>query len=572
VVPLPDLVCLPSNVTGWVLGIYLRTCDLHTRLCEKTNLRDNKSSSNSNAKKGQKLRMRTIALSLTRDTENNHGCLVVAPDDRQLHAVLKAYAHAFQESENWVKWMLLDCKGAGLACVHDLVLLQERSRQQQRQQPTVQWQHQQQRVKSEPTIYKLSNFVLGPRGLLCFQLACAAAMKVEHGTADTHYVHRRRRINSSSSSSTTNDATPGARIKEEKPNESFQVNSERWIVNVDCAGLIRCCLEHVLWNNGSNNNNVKESRQFAVALSDRDFMRAKDFFFFYDTLPYSITDQQHTMDLPAPRTSALAAASEWRRVPDLRMVLAGDIICYRPKGNAAGGSAFTYLERNDLDRCLRAVQTAYLWNAETGRRSDHVIDANGRQWRNHITQNVASDPRVAAWVEATKVNLSLIGIGSVLVLYWKLDTINEQFQRRHLTPLLDDAIVDLLRECCESTSGNTGHIVFAAGPAVNMGPCHHSSINSGRETGSASDAEYRIRVVHSTRRGKTVRGTTVQGVQEYYRRFQLVQNQQGEEVWTRAMAPSKPLVSSSSSSIPSPQKTPRDDPGGVEVIAARMCF
>ena len=58
----------------------------------------------------------------------------------------------------------------------------------------------------------------------------------------------------------------------------------------------------------------------------------------------------------------------------------------------------------------------------------------------------------------------------------------------------------MMRECCETTAQNTGHIVFAAGPAIYKGK-----------------QSYRIRVVHSTKHGKLdENGEVTTGVQVRY--------------------------------------------------------
>jgi hypothetical protein len=75
----------------------------------------------------------------------------------------------------------------------------------------------------------------------------------------------------------------------------------------------------------------------------------------------------------------------------------------------------------------------------------------------------------------------------------------------------------MMKECCETRTTNTGHIVFASGPAQYVG-----------------DNEYRVRVVHSTKYGKKdADGNFTTGVQEYYRRFTLVEEEDGTSYWTR---------------------------------------
>ena len=79
-------------------------------------------------------------------------------------------------------------------------------------------------------------------------------------------------------------------------------------------------------------------------------MRAKDFYRFFETIQYMVTD---TQDLPEETDMLL----KWRIIPDLRMVIPGDITVYRPKGNSAGGSAFTEYDRSDLKHLFKVSLT-----------------------------------------------------------------------------------------------------------------------------------------------------------------------------------------------------------------------
>jgi hypothetical protein len=123
-----------------------------------------------------------------------------------------------------------------------------------------------------------------------------------------------------------------------------------------------------------------------------------------------------------------------------------------------------------------------------------------------------------------KGKMNSIGIKTVKDVYRNLDTINEKFESRGY-PVLKKETLKLLKECCETTAQNTGHIVFAAGRAIYQGK-----------------NEYRIRVVHSTKHGKLdENGQVTTGVQEYYRRFTLTE----DGTWTRGkgMTPAKnPIV------------------------------
>jgi hypothetical protein len=164
------------------------------------------------------------------------------------------------------------------------------------------------------TLHLLYNFLPGPLGHRCFRLSQMAADRVEKGLADVKYVHR-----------------PESGLR---GNESWQVHGKEWTLHVDCAGFVRSVLKHV----------TKDL--FQPSLSDRSFMRAKDFYRFFETIQYMVTDAQ---DLPEETDKLM----KWRIVPDLRMVIPGDIIVYRQKGNSAGGAAFTDNDRSDLKHLFK---------------------------------------------------------------------------------------------------------------------------------------------------------------------------------------------------------------------------
>jgi hypothetical protein len=164
------------------------------------------------------------------------------------------------------------------------------------------------------TLLLLYNFLPGPLGLRCFRLSQMAADRVEKGLADAKYVHR-----------------PESGLRGE---ERWHAHGDAWKLHVDCAGFVRSVLKHV----------TKDL--FQPSLSDRSFMRAKDFYRFFETIPYTVIDHK---DLPEETDKLM----KWRIVPDLRMVIPGDIIVYRPKGNSAGGAAFTKNDRSDLKHLFK---------------------------------------------------------------------------------------------------------------------------------------------------------------------------------------------------------------------------
>lgn len=381
---------------------------------------------------------------------------------------------------------------------------------------------------SERTLAQLSAFLPGPVGFRCFRLAQKCAQKVRNGTADVKYVHR----------------PESGKIGDEQ--WDIPVNDD-WTMHVDCAGFVRNILKYA----------TKDP--FRLSLSDRDFMRAKDFFRFFQTVPYTVLDET---DIPENQQKM-----KWRIVKDLRMVLPGDIITYRPNGNAAGNAAFTTNDRIDMYHMLKAVKTAELWHEEEG------------EWKSLVTRNLAKDPVVKEWVQRTRKRLEAIGIKTVREFRTHANSINSLLEEHGEKPLAERTL-QLMKECSTTTALNTGHIVFASGPAVAVG-----------------NNEYRIPVIHSTKFGKPDKdGNATEGIQDHFRRFTMIERSDGRISWTREMAQC-PVVDDDDDDVMedpfddmNPEDTDDDDEVvvaaadsaesgdelegqlDVEVLAARMCF
>lgn len=378
------------------------------------------------------------------------------------------------------------------------------------------------------TMHQLSTFLPGPVGFRCFRLAQLAAVKVENGMADTDYVHR-----------AANDSAKNV-------NEVWKLSPNgEWILHVDCAGFVRSCLKHV----------TKDP--FVMALSDRSFMRAKDFYNFFHAIPYTVLSRD-------PAIAEEDQTMKWRLVPDLRMVIPGDIICYRPRGRAAGGAAFTINDRSDLNHLFKAVKAAQLWHEK----------CKDDTWGGLTSVNMANDPSIKPWVKEMKTALAKVGITSVKQLFLNTNRVNELLKAGNLPPFDNDTL-SLMMECCQTLVQNTGHIVFASGRAEDFG-----------------DDIFRVKVVHSTKYGKTINGEITQGVQEYFRRFKRKELPDGTSFWTRDMVKAKPLLEVAPDAAELDEDeiaesddgdeaddgedtTPGDDCAGageVDVIIARMCF
>ena len=471
-------------------------------------------------------------------------------DEVQLGLALTAFSNAHNLDNDWpIKYMIY-LRNAGIT---SMAYLQQGCAQNTINLDLELFDISSTELLSEDIIAKLRSFLPGPVGFRCFRLAQKAAEKVAYGTAQTEYVNRP--------------------ANGKKGDEMWNLSStQSWTLNVDCAGFVRNCLKHVTKN------------PFRMLLSDRDFMRAKDFYGFFTSLPYTVLDtdptiaedtsgndpngttsghnhSHHDMRTLGFMNAAGPNTMSWRRVPDLRMVIPGDVIVYRPKGNAAGGAAFTEYDRKDLSKLCKAVKAAQLYRIMKD------------EWdRNHLLvepRNVMKDPSVQPWAKAVEAKLNAIGISTVKHLLIALnglkkfkppegesqkrmgDMLNQHLKQAGFSPLKYDTI-QLMYECATTTALNTGHIVFAAGICVDMGN---------------SNNEYRIRVVHSTKFGKKdINGVVTTGVQEHYRRFKLIQETAidpvtGQDVvvrefWTRT--PREVSTTTTATSLAQQQKQQAD--------------
>lgn len=410
-------------------------------------------------------------------------------DDKQLLHALEAfeYAHYARLGSNWAKKYFMYFTDAGIdsmnallaGCKEDTINLDldfvgvgPNDRLDQH------------------TIKYLTSFLPGPVGIRCFRLAQMAAEKVRRGEADVKYVHRDENgkagdelwhviphqtlsRHNSFVSPTSHDAK-----------QSDELPAPQWTLHVDCGGFVRSVLKHI----------TKDVVQ--VSLSDRSFMRAKDFYRFFETIDLSVTDKEIL-----PLMSTQDRIKKWRLVTDLRTLIPGDIIVYRPKGSAAGGAAFTTNDRKDLKHLLKAVRMAQLYKSE-------LLD-NGIG--HLVTRNLGRDPSVKSFVDSNRAKLDDLGIQSCKQLREKLPVLNDLMIQKGYEPY-DLELLQLMKECCETTAKNTGHIVFCAGPPIYM----------------KDEDDYRIKVIHSTKNGVN----KTEGVQQYFRRFRLVEGP-NEPKWTR---------------------------------------
>jgi hypothetical protein len=315
------------------------------------------------------------------------------------------------------------------------------------------------------TLTRLDRFLQGPCGRKCFQLAKEAVERVENGTGDTNYVHRQNAIS--------------------VVGEIWNVNMEdtcttNWTMHVDCAGLIRNLLGTIL----------KEQPDVvcgACCLSDRPFMRAKDFYTYFERLPCTISD------LGSSTSTTTTTDWQWRRVDDMRRLLPGDIMAYRSLGRAAGGAAFTNKEDEDTQVIFTAMKAAQLY--------EQVDEVEGS-----VSRDLTRDAAVKEWVADICGALEPIGIVDYNSLKENMDKVKELLEQRGES----ENIFELLDEVMDSNQSNTGHMMVCAGPA---------------EPNATNPYQFRVPVFHSTQ------SKFKPGVQRGYKR--IVATSKDYKVWQR---------------------------------------
>jgi hypothetical protein len=200
-------------------------------------------------------------------------------DELQLRYALRAFGYAFGFGASWATEYHLHLTDAGINSMSDLAT----GCREETVNMDLDFFGVGEKL-SPDTLNQLEIFLPGPMGYRCFRLAQRAAEKVKTGEADAKYVHR------------PEDGKKGK--------EMFHTPAgDEWTLHVDCAGFVRMVLKHV----------TKDP--FVLALSDRAFMRAKDFYHFFETVPYNVTDK----DVLREKDKRM----QWRLIRDLRMVIPG---------------------------------------------------------------------------------------------------------------------------------------------------------------------------------------------------------------------------------------------------------
>jgi hypothetical protein len=414
-----------------------------------------------------------------------------------------------KDLETWKQALTRDLKGAGITSFRSLVECKRT------------------KLKTIATAAGIPSFLPGKVGIQCFQLAQAAvlhAKKVKSSSVVVTYKHGKGIFR-----------VPADWQNNPNNKNNHHHHPPEWIMHVDCSGFVRHVYEFVT------------QKPMKKSLSDRSYMRAKDFYSFFMSLPYSVTDR--VVDKSKPHAN-------WRRVDDLRLVLPGDIIVYCVQGRAAGGVDFVV--KNNVQDILWCVKTAQVYRHEMEKQTT-LNDDHGQ--RPLVTRNLA-EKEVREWAEhMTQVLLTDYGIETrdqleaAVLPNLPNNNMEQQPQPPHLSNLLDSDTMELIRLALQSKQGNTGHIVFVAGKADPV------TTSTSTTTTNTAGSEWRIPVYHSTGIGSKP------GVQAGFKRFVY---DPIEQRWTRRI---RRLTSGGGSGG---KNSGNDDvvlcDGKIVVLAARMCF
>jgi hypothetical protein len=318
------------------------------------------------------------------------------------------------------------------------------------------------------------------------------------------------------------------------PNHEPQITWKITRMYVDCGGFIRNILCSVL-----------HFDEFVYVRSDRDYMRAKDFYTWISSLPMLTNTDHESYD-----------ANPWRRVHDLRHVIPGDILVYRRAGNAVGGAAFTTADLYNLPTLVRAVRMAQLYKSSMKDHDEQTMmmkstttttttTTKKTKWNSiHVadTINFAKDSTINEWVKwLTHILEHDFGITNVTQLCQKvrkedglnttLTTFWTDLEKKCLASKdisWDADTVDLLQEALSATEVNTGHVVMVAGPARLVKNTNFVGGNNNNNEDVLE--EYRIPIFHSTETGRVH-----PGVERNYRRVVCIRHvvDGGQPIWMR---------------------------------------
>jgi len=353
---------------------------------------------------------------------------------------------------------------------------------------------QQQQVQQQQLRQSLRQFLPGPVSVRWLNLAREAVLRAESNPSCTRHVYRSQQAKNNKE---VWDITYRNGVLLPPSEDGCE-----WRMYVDCAGFVRNVLETVLGG-----------EPFAPSLSDRSFMRAKDFYTFFESLrglPY-YRDCDNNGDSGGKPTSctvrrrdarARRAAAEdrnyWRKISDLWTILPGDLIAYRHQGCAAGGAAFVQ------NTTLRGVLKAVLVKLAYDRAVQESNDDGGL-----VDRNLSEDGEVERRVSSLQADLAARRIVAAEDLVGRIgdDDVRDLFERKHRVD------TSLVRTALQSNIHDTGHVMFAAGtaePLLSSTPTTATTANKNNKY-----QEWRVPVFHSTSKGER------QGVQRGYKTFRL---------------------------------------------------
>jgi len=223
---------------------------------------------------------------------------------------------------------------------------------------------------------------------------------------------------------------------------------------------------------------------FMADLSDKRYMRAKDYVNFFKSLP-------------PVGTSPYSKQIIWRRVEDIREVLPGDIIAYR-----WGKEKFTHTQ-------IFATLSTVLVNIYTTKLKEmrsSAVYRGGADFIRHLSEDGETAPEydVLGWARNAKAILKdkfgvtcMRGCGANSLCYKDVSSgmltgaPNRNFAE--ISQAIDPRynLVDHLKEVCESEGArHTGHIVIARGRVREV-----RNLQGGR---NADPFIWRVPIVHST--------------------------------------------------------------------------
>ena len=277
----------------------------------------------------------------------------------------------------------------------------------------------------------------GWRGTQVFSLAQFLAYHVENGNLLSSYRHQ-----------------PHERWPEVLRTSRGISFANKSFLSVDCAGFIRRIIATLF------GREALASITSAFS-SDRDVLRAKDF---YNMFSASSDARDAASEPSGPR---------WHRVRDLRNVKPGDILCYRKRGSALGGSSFVHRSAHNSTKRFRYYLEQIAIKVLLASRQ---CPANQNVDERAFAQDEKSLARSYSEAFAAK------GVRTCKTF------MNAKFKDKELGVASSKEVLFMLKEACETSKRNTGHIVVAASYPILRGDwsLHVKTFESTKRAGDRS--------------------------------------------------------------------------------------